>query len=120
MRSILLAISVLALVSGRLAGQTPAEASLKEYRVQIDSIDRQIVELLNKRAVVVSRIGELKHKANLPVAAPAREKQVLDHVVEVGKSGPLPPEVLRRIYMGILDEMRTWEATISTPRNGSR
>ena len=89
-------------------------ASLEEYRTQIDGIDRQIVELLNKRAGIVNRIGQIKKEANLPVTAPARERQVLEQVVESGKDGPLPAATLRRIYEVILREMRTWEATMNS------
>jgi chorismate mutase len=50
------------------------------------------------------------------VAAPAREQQVLEHVVEAGKTGPLPPTTIRRIDEVILREMRTWEATGNTEK----
>jgi len=99
---------------GAVAAQPTVQASLQEYRTQIDGVDRQIVELLNKRAAIVQRIGSVKKEAGLPVAAPAREQQVLDRVVEVGKPGPLPPATVRRIYEVILREMRTWEAAGNT------
>ncbi len=93
-----------------LVAQTTVETRLQEYRNQIDGVDRQIVELLNKRAAIVQRVGNLKKDAGLAVAAPAREQQVLDRAVEAGKNGPLPPATVRRIYEVILREMRTWEA----------
>ena len=96
---------------GAVAAQTAVTARLEEYRTQIDGVDRQIVELLNKRAAIVQRICSVKKEAGLRVAAPAREQQVLDHAVEFGKAGPLPPAIVRRIYEVILREMRTWEAT---------
>jgi chorismate mutase / prephenate dehydratase len=109
-------VVALAFVSLRLVAQSPVEAKLAEYRTQIDGIDRQMVELLNKRAAIVERVGSIKKQANLPVALPAREKQVLEHVAEAGKNGPLPPETSRRIYETILQEMRTWEATNTSRR----
>jgi chorismate mutase len=102
---------LVSLCVGVAAAQTSVKARLDEYRTQIDGVDRQIVELLNKRAAIVRRIGSVKKEAGLAVAAPARERQVLDHVAEVGQAGPLPPEALRRIYELILREMRDWEAT---------
>jgi len=96
---------------GAAVAQTAVQARLEEYRAQIDGVDRQIVELLNKRAAIVQRIGSVKKEAGLAVAAPAREQQVLDRVAEAGKTGPLPPATVRRIYEAILREMRTWEAT---------
>jgi len=91
--------------------QTPVQARLAEYRTQIDGVDRQIVELLDKRAAIVQKIGSVKKEAGLAVAAPARELQVLDHVVRVGQTGPLPQPALRRIYEVILREMRAWETS---------
>jgi len=101
---------------GAAVPQTAVQARLDEYRMQIDGVDRQIVELLNKRAAIVQRIGSVKKEAGLAVAAPAREQQVLDRAVEAGKAGPLPSATVRRIYEAILLEMRTWEATGNTER----
>lgn len=99
------------LAVGVVCAQTPVDARLAGYRSEIDGFDRRIVELLNQRAEVVRRVGLLKKEAGLPVAAPGREKQVIDRAVEAGKSGPLPPEAIRRIYETLLHEMRAWEAS---------
>ena len=106
MRSIVL---WLVLAAG-LASAQSVDERLAEQRRQIDAVDQQIVELLNRRASIVHRVGEIKKEAGLPVSAPGRERQVLDRAAENGKAGPLPPAVLRRIYETILLEMRTWEA----------
>ena len=87
-----------------------ADERLAAYRKEIDGVDQQIAALLNERAATVQRIGNLKKEAGLPIAAPAREQQVIARVVEAGKSGPLPPATLKRIYEAILLEMRKWEA----------
>jgi chorismate mutase / prephenate dehydratase len=86
---------------------------LAECRSSIDETDQQIVKLLNQRAKIVADIGEIKQEAHLPVTVPAREKQVLDRVVQMGSGGPLPPDVLRHIYETIVREMRTWEEALS-------
>jgi chorismate mutase len=49
---------------------------------------------------------------------PAREQQILDHIVQVGGAGPLPPDRLRRIYQTVLQEMRTWEEGLSRASEG--
>ena len=109
-RRLLNAAFLISFCVGAAVAQTPAKVRLEGYRTEIDGVDRQIVELLNKRAAIVQRIGSVKKEAGLAVVAPAREQQVLEHVAEAGKAGPLPPAVLRRIYESILREMRTWEA----------
>lgn len=92
-----------------LAQQTSVAEQLGESRQQIDDIDRQIVELINKRATVVQKIGRVKRAVGLPIAAPNREQQVLDHVAAVGSSGPFPATRLKAIYSTLLTQMRTWE-----------
>jgi chorismate mutase len=100
--------------------QTPsdAETRLASCRRQIDDTDQQIVALLNQRARIVAEVGKIKRQAHLPVAAPAREQRVLDHIVQVGGAGPLPPDRLRRIYQTVLQEMRTWEEELSRESDG--
>ena len=94
------------------------EARLASCRKQIDDTDQQIVALLNQRARIVAEVGKIKQEAHLPVAAPAREQQVLDHIVQIGGAGPLPPDRLRRIYQTVIQEMRTWEEGSSRETEG--
>ena len=89
------------------------ETRLGACRKQIDETDQQIVALLNQRARIVAEVGKIKREAHLPVAAPAREQQVLDHIVQLGGAGLLPPDRLRRIYQTLIQEMRTWEEGLS-------
>ena len=96
-----------------MAGQDSAESQLADCRKQIDEADRQIVNLLNRRATVVAKVGKIKEAAHLPVTAPARERQVLDHIVQLGSAGPLPADRLRSIYQTVVQQMREWEQTLS-------
>ena len=84
-------------------------AALSTVRKHLDEIDQQIVALLNQRARIVAEVGKIKQVAHLRVADPARELQILDHIVQLGGAGPLPPDRLRRIYQTVIQEMRTWE-----------
>ena len=91
---------------------------LEVCRQKIDSLDQRIVELIQQRAQVVEEIGSIKREAHLPVAAPAREKQVIEKVQELAKGGPLPADAVGQIYEKVVMEMREWEARQGTP--GSR
>ena len=55
---------------------------LASCRRQIDATDQQIVVLLERRARIVAEVGKIKKEAHLPVAAPAREEQVLDPIAQ--------------------------------------
>jgi chorismate mutase-like protein len=82
-----------------------ARRQLELYRVQIDDVDRRIVELLNERTRVVEDIGRVKREAKLPIYEPKREVQVFENVTGCNQ-GPLTPDALRGIFERIIDEMR--------------
>src|SRR6516225_4494641 len=52
----------------------PSLASLRE---EIDRLDQQLVELLNRRAEVVVRVGQFKQDRGLEVWSAAREDEVI-------------------------------------------
>jgi chorismate mutase len=79
--------------------------ALAVLREQVDAIDRQLIELLNKRTSVVEQIGRIKHDAGLPIYEPRREDQVFENVT-THNSGPLTHEGVRRVFERIIDESR--------------
>jgi len=48
-------------------------ADLESLRTQIDAIDRELLDSLNRRAAVASSIGELKRAEGSPAFRPERE-----------------------------------------------
>lgn len=79
---------------------------ISDWRVKIDELDEQIVQLISKRAEAAKAIGELKRGANLPVYEPGREQSVFDHVRRVNP-GTLPDSEILHIYERIIDVMRS-------------
>jgi chorismate mutase len=92
-----------------------AEHDLTRLRDAIDRVDEVIVRLLNQRAKYAIEIGELKGVLGLPVYAPEREKEVLQHV-ERTSDGPLDPATVRRLFERIIDESRRVERHASEQR----
>lgn len=76
--------------------------TLEDLRVQIDSIDTQIIRLLNDRADVVHEIGLIKKREGLEIYAPEREEKLLRSLVGKGEGGRLPEESIRAIYREIM------------------
>lgn len=74
---------------------------LAKLRKQIDKIDKQIIEILNKRAEFSLDIGNIKRKGKLSVYSPDRESDVYKKVVDRNK-GPLPQEAIQAIYREIM------------------
>ncbi len=74
---------------------------LQSHRAQIDTIDQQLVRLLNERVEQATAIGKIKHAAGADYFDPCREAQVMEKVSELNP-GPLPPKALRAIYREII------------------
>ena len=70
---------------------------IDDWRIEIDKIDEQLVELLNQRSRCAIEIGRIKRKLGLPVYSPSREKEVIDHVTRLN-GGPLEPEAVQRLF----------------------
>jgi chorismate mutase / prephenate dehydratase len=113
MKTISMFLAIMTLFAHVSDGAAPER--LEACRQKIDSLDQRIVELIQQRAQVVEEIGSIKRAAHLPIAAPAREKQVIEKVQELAKGGPLPADAVGRIYEKLVTEMREWEARQATP-----
>ena len=87
---------------------TDAEAELTRLRDAIDRVDEVLVKLLNQRAKYAIEIGEIKGHLSLPIYAPEREKEVLQHA-ERTSTGPLHEAAVRRLFERIIDESRRVE-----------
>lgn len=81
--------------------------NLDELRVQIDDIDRQMVDLFVHRMEVCEQIGRYKKEHNLPTGDSRRER---DKLVEV--SGLAPEELqtyVRSLYAQLFELSRSWQ-----------
>ena len=107
MRTLLVLVSSIALFAKPGADLTEA---LNSPRQRINSIDDQIVKLLNERAQVVRQVGLIKKQFHAPASAPGREEQVLRRAAGQAQA-PLTPAAVEAIYKTILREMSSMEAT---------
>lgn len=83
-----------------------AMTQLAAHRREIDVIDLELLELLNRRTRVVESIGQIKQEIHAPVYEPRREEDVLRNVIDNNR-GPLSHDALKRIFERIIDEMRS-------------
>lgn len=84
---------------------------IDEYRRLIDEIDKQILELLNKRAEVVIKIGKEKLRSNSPFVDISREEVKIRELIE-SNNGPIPDISLKNIFREIISSSRTLEGTL--------
>ncbi|BAT71693.1 chorismate mutase/prephenate dehydratase [Thermosulfidibacter takaii ABI70S6] len=74
---------------------------IDQLRREIDSIDEQILELLNKRASLALEIGRIKQASGTPVFVPGREKTIFKRLIEKNM-GPFPDEAIKYVYREII------------------
>jgi len=81
---------------------------ISDWRKKINSIDSQLITLLNERAKYAVEIGKIKRKAGLPILDAVREAEVLDLLQSLNK-GPLPASAVRRLFQVLMEETRDME-----------
>lgn len=80
---------------------------LTELRDQIDSIDRELVELFKRRMNVSAQVAEYKRRTGMNVLDSSRERALLNKVSEL--SGEEFEEYTRTLYATILDLSRSYQ-----------
>lgn len=91
---------------------TMTDDKLKPLREQIDAIDAQLLDLLNRRARVAQEVGHVKAETNAPVFRPEREAQVLRKVAD-SNSGPLASQDVQTIFREIMSSCRALERRVT-------
>lgn len=89
------------MTSKKPANPADETAALEALRDEIDAADRELVEVLNKRASIVQRVGLVKQRDGVPIYAPHREAAVLKKAIELNK-GPLPDRTIEGIYRELM------------------
>lgn len=75
--------------------------TIRQLRRRIDALDRQIVQLLSRRARCSLAIGRLKYAAGLPLFHRRREQQISRNVCRANL-GPLSDSALDGLFTEIL------------------
>lgn len=75
--------------------------TIRKLRRRIDALDRQIVQLLSRRARCSLAIGRLKHATGLPLFHRRREQQISRNVRRANL-GPLSDLALDKLFTEIL------------------
>jgi chorismate mutase/prephenate dehydratase len=89
-----------------------SDDKLKPLRDQIDAIDAQLVDLLNRRARLAQEVGHVKAETNAPVFRPEREAMVLRRVAE-RNPGPLASADMQMIFREVMSLCRSLERRVT-------
>lgn len=83
--------------------------NLAELRVQIDSIDQQLLRLLNDRALVAEKVGEVKKREGTAFFRPDRVAQVIESIQQ-SNPGPLKNSHVTAIWRELMSACLALEA----------
>ncbi len=84
------------------------ELSLEQARIKIDSIDHQLLVLLNERMEIVKAVGDLKKTSKTAVYRPEREQAILSRLSELS-TGRLNAKAIEAIFLEIFAVSRNIE-----------
>ena len=83
-----------------------------DWRLRINELDNQILQLLTQRAEAALKIGDLKRRADAPVHVPEREAEILRRLV-AANPGPLPAAAILAVWREVLSGCRALEAPLT-------
>lgn len=80
-------------------------AELTRLRSSIDNLDAALVHLLAERFKCTQQVGELKARAEMPAADPAREAVQIARLRQLAESSGLDPRFAEKFLALIIDEV---------------
>ena len=91
-----------------MAESPSPEPELPGVRDRIDAVDRELMELLNRRARLAQEVGEVKRRHGSVAFRPEREAQVIEGLKQAN-GGPLRGESVAPIWREIMSACRALE-----------
>lgn len=85
-----------------------SETGLQELRDKLDSIDDELLKLINKRMEIVHQVGELKAQSGGAIYRPEREKAIIDRLESLN-SGRLNRNAIEALFLEIFAISRNFE-----------
>lgn len=81
---------------------------IANLRQEIDQIDDEFVRLFVKRMAIAKQVAEYKKENNLPIYAPAREREKLQDVA--AKAGPEMSDYIQLLYSAIFEISKNYQS----------
>ncbi|MDE5786316.1 MAG: bifunctional 3-deoxy-7-phosphoheptulonate synthase/chorismate mutase type II [Duncaniella sp.] len=77
---------------------------LRQFRMQIDQLDAELLEILARRMAVSKEIGKYKRQQNIPVVQTGRYENVLLSRISSGADMGMSGEFIERLFASIHEE----------------
>ena len=98
---------------------TKKDEQLGVLRDNIDQIDTDILELLNKRAELAITISGIKTRKNMDFYVPKRELEIYDRLAGINR-GPFPDEAIKPVFREIISASLSLEQPLRIAYLGPR
>ncbi len=92
---------------------------LNKLRVEIDSLDDQLLGLLNRRMEIVKKVGEFKNRSGGAIYRPEREKEIISRLCK-NSEGLMNQEAIEAIFLEIFAVSRNLELPEKVAHLGPR
>lgn len=83
-------------------------SNLSENRDKINELDETLIKLLNERALLAKKIGDIKKETSSEIFSASREEEVYKRITALS-DGPLEGDALRAIYREIMSATKNLE-----------
>ncbi|MCF0148406.1 MAG: prephenate dehydratase [Clostridium sp.] len=90
--------------------------NLEDYRREIDSIDKELIALFEKRMNVAIKVGEYKRERNLPIFNAKREEEVIEKNINLLNNKEYS-EITRIYFEKIMELSRSLQADLMENHN---
>ncbi len=77
--------------------------TMQDLRVQIDKLDRQLIEMLVTRAKYIDRASQLKPGEGLPARIPDRVEEVVQRVRTSSDQLGMDPDLAEKLWRILID-----------------
>ena len=76
---------------------------LNDHRKEIDTIDEQMLQLLEQRLAIVREIANLKTREKRPIRDTKRETVILDNIAGKAEKLGLDPKLAKQFFRSIIE-----------------
>ncbi|WP_423985890.1 chorismate mutase [Haladaptatus sp.] len=83
--------------------RNPNDMSLDELREEIESIDRELVELIARRTYVADSVAEVKSAQDVPTTDEAQEQRVMDRAGENAEKFDVDSNLVKAIFRLLIE-----------------
>ncbi len=88
------------------------KSEIKSLRQQIETVDRQILRLLNERAEIVLEVGKEKSEGKMDSYDPQRKNEIVEALV-LQNNGPFPRQAIGPVFREVISACRSLETQIT-------